>query len=193
MARTFLLLPSPWGSTTVPRTIWSACLGSTPRRSAISTVSSNLANFTFCIRGTASSIVCGRSGTAARAAANFFPAFGMCYLCGSSDRVYRSPTSAFLNARGAPPPLALARRPACGGLHSVASLGSQALSDDVDTHRAGRARHRLHRRFERVAVEIRQLGLGDLLDLLPGHGADLVLVRLRRSLGEVRRPLQQDR
>jgi hypothetical protein len=37
-------LPVPWGSTTVPRTTWSACRGSTPRRTATSTVSSNLAN-----------------------------------------------------------------------------------------------------------------------------------------------------
>src|SRR4029434_1379657 len=36
-------LPMPCGSTTAPRTIWSACLGSTPRRSDRSTVSSNLA------------------------------------------------------------------------------------------------------------------------------------------------------
>ena len=44
------VLPVPWGSDTVPRTIWSACLGSTPSRTATSTDSSNLANavaFTF--------------------------------------------------------------------------------------------------------------------------------------------------
>ena len=35
------------GSTTVPRTIWSACRGSTPRLTATSTVSSNLANAAF--------------------------------------------------------------------------------------------------------------------------------------------------
>ena len=52
---TFLLLPpSPWGSTTVPRTIWSACLGSTPRRNATSTVSSNLAKAFFATAATAS-------------------------------------------------------------------------------------------------------------------------------------------
>ena len=49
IASTLLLLPRPCGRTTVPRTIWSACFGSTPRRSASSTVSSNFANFTFCI------------------------------------------------------------------------------------------------------------------------------------------------
>ncbi len=37
-------LPVPWGSTTVPRTIWSAWRGSTPRFTARSTDSSNFAN-----------------------------------------------------------------------------------------------------------------------------------------------------
>jgi hypothetical protein len=37
------VLPMPWGSTMAPRTIWSACLGSTPSRSDRSTDSSNLA------------------------------------------------------------------------------------------------------------------------------------------------------
>jgi hypothetical protein len=36
-------LPVPEGSATVPRTIWSALRGSTPRRAASSTVSSNFA------------------------------------------------------------------------------------------------------------------------------------------------------
>ena len=40
--RTRTFLPSPLGSTTVPRTIWSACLGSTPSRITTSSVSSNL-------------------------------------------------------------------------------------------------------------------------------------------------------
>src|SRR5207249_4204104 len=79
MASTRLLLPRPCGSTTVPRTIWSACFGSTPSRSASSTVSSNLANLTFCTSGTASSIVYTRStATCARAALNFLPRFLMC-------------------------------------------------------------------------------------------------------------------
>jgi hypothetical protein len=55
MTRTFFALPPrPWGRMTVPRTIWSACLGSTPRRSATSTVSSNLAKATFATACTAS-------------------------------------------------------------------------------------------------------------------------------------------
>ena len=47
MTSTRLVLPRPCGSTTVPRTIWSACFGSTPSRSAISTVSSNFVYLTF--------------------------------------------------------------------------------------------------------------------------------------------------
>jgi len=39
--RTFL--PVPFGKLTVPRTTWSACLGSTPSRTATSTDSSNFA------------------------------------------------------------------------------------------------------------------------------------------------------
>ena len=42
-------------------------------------------------------------------------------------RASTSVGSAFINASGAPPPLALTRRSACGRLHSVASLGPQAL------------------------------------------------------------------
>ena len=40
----------------------------------------------------------------------------------------RKAVSAFISARGAPPPLALARRRRFAALHSVASLGPQALS-----------------------------------------------------------------
>ncbi len=55
MTSTFLVLPRPCGSTTVPRTIWSACLGSTPSRMDNATVSSNLANLSFWSSGSASS------------------------------------------------------------------------------------------------------------------------------------------
>ncbi len=53
--------------------------------------------------------------------------------------------SAFLTARGAPPPLALARRRRYAALHSVASLGPQALTDKgarnpgTRTHRPSRS------------------------------------------------------
>src|SRR5438477_9771011 len=74
MTRTFLDFPRPCGSTTVPRTIWSACLGSTPSRIVTSTVSSNLAYLTFCSRGTASCSGYARFSTASRALVMFFPA-----------------------------------------------------------------------------------------------------------------------
>ena len=52
---TFLALPPrPCGRITVPRTIWSACFGSTPSRIATSTVSSNLAKACFVTVATAS-------------------------------------------------------------------------------------------------------------------------------------------
>ena len=55
ITRTFFdFPPSPWGSTTVPRTIWSACLGSTPSRIATSTVSSNFAKAFLATAATAS-------------------------------------------------------------------------------------------------------------------------------------------
>ena len=39
-----IALPVPWGRTIAPRTIWSACFGSTPRLMASSTLSSNFAS-----------------------------------------------------------------------------------------------------------------------------------------------------
>ncbi len=54
MTSTRIFFPVPWGRLTVPRTIWSACLGSTPSRTATSTDSSNLAYAAACTRSTAS-------------------------------------------------------------------------------------------------------------------------------------------
>src|SRR4029079_9287476 len=68
----------------------------------------------------------------------------------------------------------------------------RVLPDDVDAHGPRVRVDRLDGGVERLAVEIGQLRLRDLLDLLPGHGADLVLVRLRRSLAEVVGALQED-
>src|SRR5262249_9453856 len=48
------VLPLPCGSGTVPRTIWSDCFGSTPRRNARSTVSLNFAFGNFARTATAS-------------------------------------------------------------------------------------------------------------------------------------------
>src|SRR5271155_2301454 len=52
--RTRTVLPLPWGNGTVPRTIWSDCFGSTPRRNARSIVSLNFAFGNFARTPTAS-------------------------------------------------------------------------------------------------------------------------------------------
>ena len=86
-------LAKPVRQTTVPRTIWSACFGSTPRRSASSTVSSNFANFTFCISGNRILDRVRTLGNGCRAAANFLPDFALCCLGGADGRRGRPPTS----------------------------------------------------------------------------------------------------
>src|SRR3989441_6231688 len=65
------LLPVPWGSTTAPRTIWSACLGSTPRRKERSTDSSNFVPGMDLRSAIASSTVYSRSGSIFAAAASY--------------------------------------------------------------------------------------------------------------------------
>src|SRR5699024_3211730 len=57
------VLPVPLGRLTVPRTIWSALRGSTPRRIETSTEASNLAGEDFCARRSASSGVYTRSSS----------------------------------------------------------------------------------------------------------------------------------
>src|SRR5471032_2146452 len=54
---TFFDLPRPCGRPTVPRTCWSACFGSTPKRTCSSTDSSNLAVAHFLTMAAASSSV----------------------------------------------------------------------------------------------------------------------------------------
>ena len=54
MTATFLVLPRPCGKTTVPRTIWSACLGSTPKAEGQIDGFVELGVLTFLRRGTAS-------------------------------------------------------------------------------------------------------------------------------------------
>src|SRR5579862_3843163 len=70
--------PVPCGSTTVPRTFWSACRGSTPSRTASSSVSSNLAVASLAASPTASSRAYRVSRfTAAVAAFNRLPSRAM--------------------------------------------------------------------------------------------------------------------
>src|SRR6202050_4763256 len=65
--------PSPCGRTTVPRTIWSDCFGSTPRFSTSSTVSSNFTKCALRRSSAASSSLYGRASTNLRARSIFFP------------------------------------------------------------------------------------------------------------------------
>ena len=73
--RILTVLPVPCGSTTVPRTIWSAFFGSTPRLTARSTLSSNFARAVFFARLIASSSPYTWSlSTSVAASLYFFPA-----------------------------------------------------------------------------------------------------------------------
>src|SRR6201988_778329 len=66
-------LPRPCGSTTVPRTIWSDCFGSTPRFKTSSTVSSNFAKCALRRSSAVSSSRYGRASTSLRARSIFLP------------------------------------------------------------------------------------------------------------------------
>src|SRR5688572_29316691 len=100
----------------------------------------------------------------------------------------------FLLARGAPPPLARARgslRLHLARTFFFRSRWFASLVDHIQSHRARRAADGSHRRVDRLAIQVRELQLRDLLHLLRGDGADLALVRLARSLRDVRRALEQ--
>src|SRR5438128_8326191 len=138
MASTFLLLPNPCGSTTVPRTIWSACFGSTPRRAVNSTVSSNFAYLTFWSRGIASSIVKGCGGTCFLAASNFLP---------KSVSLWSKRVGDFADSP------------------TVAVTHGFRLLHYIQPHRPRGAGDCLDGCFERVAVQIGQLHLRDVFHL----------------------------
>src|SRR3989449_2512853 len=164
------VLPMPWGSTMAPRTIWSACLGSTPSRIDRSTVSSNLAAGAFLTMSMASSTEYGfaRSISASVALIRFV-------ITGMSLRslsIQPSPRDARASGPVAP--------------------RLELQLDDVDAHAAGGAFEGAHGRVDGIRVQVHELGLRDLAHLGPRHLADLVLVRHRRRLGDARRPLQQD-
>src|SRR5262245_28656612 len=170
-------LPMPCGSTTAPRTIWSACLGPTPRRRDRSTVSSNLA------RGSLP-----RTSMASSTPSSFPPpysalaAFWRFVSAGLSRQTpLRKCITLLSPSAGASrwPPLSPSR--ACGAL------------DNFYPHAAGGAFDGTHGRLDGVGVEVHQLGLGDLPDLRPRDLADLVLVRNRGRLRDARRPLQEHR
>src|SRR5580700_4844648 len=75
MTKTRTDLPRPCGRTTVPRTTWSECFGSTPKLMASSTVSLNLVWCVFLISSLASASLYGRASTFLRAFSMCLPAF----------------------------------------------------------------------------------------------------------------------
>src|SRR6185437_12660928 len=81
-------LPSPFGSTTVPRTIWSDCFGSTRSLIESSTVSSNLTKCAFFKTSAASPSLYARASTSLRAFSIFFPpALPIAFSCASFSAV----------------------------------------------------------------------------------------------------------
>src|SRR5271169_6673438 len=164
---------------TVPRTIWSACLGSTPKRMVRSTVSSNLANFTFWRRGTASCSVYGRDSTAPRAFSTFLPAFFILLLVSHRRPLFRCGRG-LCDQRLSPPQNSTGVILSAGDA-SFASPESKdpypaiLLRYDFDAHRPRRALHALDRRFHRRRIQVRHLLLGDLQHLLLRDLSNLVL------------------
>src|SRR6266849_704364 len=190
------VLPMPWGRTMAPRTIWSACLGSTPSRMDRSTVSSNLAAGAFLTMSMASSTEYGfaRSISASVALIRFVIT-GMSFAPVSvqfSPRLVTPgpPARPPLTSFPLSPPLVTPWPPARPPLTSNTQLEQQ--SDDVDAHAAGGAFDGAHGGVDGIRVQVHELGLRDLAHLGPRHLADLVFVRHGRRLGDARRPLQQD-
>ena len=157
------VLPVPWGRFTVPRTIWSALRGSTPRRSATSTVASNF--------------VGGRlPGEPDRLQRRVRPgAVDLGRACAVRLAALHA-LSLWSNGPRGPPTAAVAPGP---GGNSVA---------DGDAHRPRRAGDDLLGGVEVVGVEVGQLRLGDLADLVASERADLGPVRVGAALVDARRP-----
>src|SRR5438132_2347332 len=184
------VLPMPWGSTMAPRTIWSACLGSTPSRIDRSTVSSNLAAGAFLTMSMASSTEYGfaRSISASVALIRFV-------ITGMSVRslsIQPSPRDAPAFGRAAPQLVSTQPSPRDAPAFGRAAPQLELRLNDVDAHAAGGAFDGAHGRVDGIRVQVHELGLRDLAHLGPRHLADLVLVRHGRRLGDARRPLQQD-
>src|ERR1700756_4988733 len=81
-------LPRPCGRTTVPRTTWSECFGSTPRLMASSTVSLNFVWCVFLISSVASESLYGRASTFLRAFSTFLPDFFIAFLVAQKSLRY---------------------------------------------------------------------------------------------------------
>src|SRR6266851_4603944 len=94
----------------------------------------------------------------------------------------------------APGPTTLASAPKAPGRLGRAdarNFEGGTLFNDLEAHRPRRAFDHLHRGLGLESVEVLALGLDDLPDLLLGDAADLLAVRLRRSLLDSRGALEQ--
>src|SRR4051794_7142534 len=184
-ATTRTFLPVPAGRPTVPRTIWSALRGSTPRRTASSTVSSNLAVARLLTRSTASPGPCWRSRSKRRTASTyFFLSLFVWVICSALHRE--------AHGAGGAPDLALGRLQVVGV--EVGELGGGDLGDLGVGDRAGRlpargrrplvdagrspqengSRRGLDDERERPVLEHRDLGGNDRAPL--GLGGRVVLL-----------------
>src|SRR5829696_2576362 len=186
MTSTRTVLPTPCGSTTVPRTSWSALRGSTPSHMVSSTVSSNLravtAETSLTFASPSSRLYLRPSSIFSRAARYFLPCLAI-----------RKPLRYERSRRG----FSLSRNDERGVMNDElkAALNSSFRihhsSFNRQTHVARRALDGLDGRFEVRRVQVLELEAGDLLDLVARDGADLLLVRLARALGDAGGLLQE--
>src|SRR3954451_23350143 len=167
--RTRAVLPVPCGRFTVPRTIWSALRGSTPRRKATSTVPSNLVVVVSLARRTASSgaYSFSRSILASAARRALLRLLTTAPVCSERSR-----------GTGRAGPATCGR----GRMGATKVLRGWGSALDRDAHGTRGAGDDLRRGVQVVGVEVGHLGGGDLADLRLGDLGDLGLVRLAGAL-----------
>src|SRR5680860_489526 len=173
--RTRAVLPVPWGRLTVPRTIWSALRGSTPRRMATSTVSSN-----FFLLPLFASLIAAIGENSSSWSNDSDAARYVLLRCMSGSSVLLGLALLGLTLLDWPAVVFGAQARPCHGF--CVRVPDRLRSVGRDAHRAGGALDDLHRRVDVVGVEVGQLGRGDLAHLVLGQLADLLLVRDARPL-----------
>src|SRR5680860_1423794 len=173
--RTRAVLPVPWGRLTVPRTIWSALRGSTPRRMATSTVSSN-----FFLLPLFASLIAAIGENSSSWSNDSDAARYVLLRCMSGSSVLLGLALLGLTLLDWPAVVFGAQARPCHGF--CVRVPDRLRSVGRDAHRAGGALDDLHRRVDVVGVEVGQLGRGDLAHLVLGQLADLLLVRDTRPL-----------
>src|SRR3954462_7014873 len=163
--RTRAVLPVPCGRFTVPRTIWSALRGSTPRRKATSTVPSNLVVVVSLARRTASS-----------GAYSFSRSIWASAARRALLRLLTTAPVCFERSRGT----------GRAGPATSALYGGWGSALDRDAHGTRGTGDDLRGGVQVVGVEVGHLGGGDLADLRLGDLGDLGLVRLAGALPPAR-------